>query len=569
MLFSLSCCDPLENSYYARIGSVAVEIGLALFALASVGNTVGFAKEWLSCAPRYLELKVNELTLRSLSVQLATFRSLEYLMATAIEAVTEPRVQHTECFIGGKWLPSASGKMFATVNPATEEVIAEVAEGDAADVALAVDAARKAFESGPWSRIDARDRGRLIYRLADLIEEEIDELAALESLDNGKPISDARAADLPLVIDCLRYYAGFADKIHGSTIPVRGNHFTYTRKEPVGVAGQIIPWNFPMLMTAWKWGPALAAGCTIVMKPAEQTPLTCLRMAQLAQDAGIPDGVINVIPGYGPTAGAALVKHPGVDKIAFTGEHRTAQIIMRDAAESLKRLTFELGGKSPNVILADADLDAAAAGTHFGLFFNQGQCCCAGSRVFVDERVHDAFVDKLKALALSRKLGHPLAKDTQQGPQVDQAQFDKIMSYIDKGHAEGANCVVGGKRFGERGYFIEPTIFDGVTDDMSIAQDEIFGPVMSVLKYRDWDELIARANQTFFGLAAAVWTSNVSKAHDFARRVRAGTIWVNCYDVFDAAAPFGGFKMSGQGRELGEEGLRAYTETKTVTINLN
>jgi aldehyde dehydrogenase (NAD+) len=492
----------------------------------------------------------------------------ELAMATVVETIQEPKIQHTECFIGGKWLSAASGKTFATVNPATEEIIAEVAEGDKQDVDLAVDAARKAFDSGPWSRMDARDRGRLLYRLADLIEEEIDELAALESLDNGKPVSDSRSADLPLVIDCLRYYAGFADKIHGSTIPIRGNYFSYTRREPVGVAGQIIPWNFPMLMTAWKWGPALAAGCTVVMKPAEQTPLTCLRMAQLAQEAGIPDGVINVVPGYGPTAGSAIVKHPGVDKVAFTGEHRTAQIIMREAADSLKRLTFELGGKSPNVILADADLEAAAKGTHFGLFFNQGQCCCAGSRVFVDERVHDEFVDRLKQLTVQRKLGNPLATDTEQGPQVDQAQMDKILSYIDKGNAEGANCVIGGKRFGDKGYFVEPTIFDGVTDEMAIAQDEIFGPVMSVLKFRDWDELIARANQTFFGLAAADWTSNVSKAHDFARRVRAGTIWVNCYDVFDAAAPFGGFKMSGQGRELGEEGLRAYTESKTVTINL-
>lgn len=489
-------------------------------------------------------------------------------MATVVQPVPTPKVRHTECFIGGNWLPAASGKTFSTVNPATEEVIAEVAEGEQPDIDLAVQAARRAFESGPWSKMDARDRGRLMHRLADLIEEEIDELAALESLDNGKPIKDARAADLPLAIDCLRYYAGFADKIHGSTIPVRGNYFTYTRKEPVGVVGQIIPWNFPMLMTAWKWGPALAAGCTIVMKPAEQTPLTCLRMAQLGQEAGIPDGVINVVPGFGPTAGGAIVKHPGVDKVAFTGEHRTAQIIMREAAETLKRLTFELGGKSPNVILPDADLDAAAAGTHFGLFFNQGQCCCAGSRVFVDARVHDEFVDKLKQLAVNRRLGNPLSKDTEQGPQVDRAQFDKIMSYIDKGHAQGANCVTGGNRFGEQGYFIEPTIFEGVTDDMAIAQDEIFGPVMSVLKYHDWDELIDRANNTCFGLAAAVWTSNVAKAHDFAKRVRAGTIWVNCYDVFDAAAPFGGFKMSGQGRELGEAGLQAYTETKTVTISL-
>ncbi len=489
-------------------------------------------------------------------------------MATTLEPVALPKVRHTECFIDGKWVPAASGKTFATMNPATEEEIAQVSEGDAADIDRAVKAARRAFESGPWSRIDARDRGRLIYRLADLIEEEIDELAALESLDNGKPVRDARAADLPLVVDCLRYYAGFADKIQGATIPVRGNYFTYTRKEPVGVVGQIIPWNFPMLMVAWKWGPALAAGCTIVMKPAEQTPLTCLRMAQLAKEAGFPDGVINVVPGFGPTAGGSLVKHPGVDKIAFTGEHRTAQIIMREAAETLKRLTFELGGKSPNVILADADLDAAAAGTHFGLFFNQGQCCCAGSRVFVDERVHEEFIAKLQKLATNRKLGNPLDRATEQGPQVDQAQFDKIMKYINLGQQEGAKCLTGGKRFGDKGYFVEPTVFDNVTDDMSIARDEIFGPVMSVLKFKDWDELIQRANNTLYGLAAAVWTRDIGRAHDFARRVRAGTIWVNCYDVFDAAAPFGGFKMSGQGRELGEEGMKPYTESKTVTIQL-
>lgn len=489
-------------------------------------------------------------------------------MATIAETIRQPKVRHTQCFIDGQWQNAVSGKTFATVNPATEETIAEVAEGDAQDVDRAAKAARRAFDSGPWSRMDARDRGKLIYRLADLIEEEIDELAALESLDNGKPVKDARAADLPLVIDCLRYYAGFADKIQGATIPVRGNYFTYTRREPVGVAGQIIPWNFPMLMVAWKWGPALAAGCTIVMKPAEQTPLTCLRMAQLAQEAGIPDGVINVVPGYGPTAGAAVVKHPMIDKVAFTGEHRTAQIIMRDAAESLKRLTFELGGKSPNVILADADLDRAAAGTNFGLFFNQGQCCCAGSRVFVEDRVHDEFVERLTKLASVRRLGNPLSPDTDQGPQVDQAQFDKIMSYIELGHQEGAECRTGGNRSGDRGYFVEPTIFSNVTDDMAIAREEIFGPVMSVLRFSDWEELIARANQTFYGLAAAVWTRDVSKAHDFARRVRAGTVWVNCYDVFDAAAPFGGFKMSGQGRELGEEGLKAYTESKTVTIAL-
>ncbi|HVA47511.1 MAG TPA: aldehyde dehydrogenase family protein [Pirellulales bacterium] len=488
--------------------------------------------------------------------------------ATKPEKKSQPKVKHTECFIGGKWVPAASGKAFETINPATEEVIAQVAEGDAEDVDAAVAAARDALENGPWSTMDARDRGRLIYKLADLMEEELDDLAALETLDNGKPIRDAKAADLPLAIDCLRYYAGFADKIHGQTIPVRGNYFTYTRREPVGVAGQIIPWNFPILMVCWKWAPALAAGCTVVMKPAEQTPLSCLRLARLAQKAGIPDGVINVVPGYGPTAGAAIVKHPGVDKIAFTGEYRTAQIIMRDASQTLKRLTFELGGKSPNIVFADADLDAAAAGSHFGLYFNQGQCCCAGSRLFVEEKVYDKFVDKLVGMNKSRKLGDPFDPATEQGPQVDKAQFDKIMHYIGVGKQEGAQCLTGGNRFGQRGYYIEPTLFGDVKDEMSIAKDEIFGPVLSVLKFKDVHEIIDRANNTYYGLAAAVWTRDVSKAHHLAAKIKAGTVWINCYDVFDAGAPFGGFKMSGMGRELGERGLEAYTETKTVTLSL-
>lgn len=490
-------------------------------------------------------------------------------MATVMEPRKRaPQVHQTQCFIGGQWVPAQSGKTFDTINPATEEVIAQVAEGDKADVDLAVEAARNAFEHGEWSKLDARDRGRLIHKLADLMEENIDELAALESLDNGKPIRDARNADLPLAIDCLRYYAGWADKLHGQTIPVRGNYFTYTRREPVGVAGQIIPWNFPILMVAWKWGPALAAGCTVVMKPAEQTPLTCLRLARLAQKAGIPDGVINVVPGYGPTAGAAIVKHPGVDKIAFTGSGEVAQMIMRDAAPTLKRLTFELGGKSPNIVFADADIDAAIAGAHFALYFNQGQCCCAGSRLFVQDQLHDKFIARLSEMNESRKLGDPLDLATEQGPQVDRDQFDKIMKYINIGKQEGAECVNGGKRFGNKGFYIEPTLFTGVTDDMTIAKEEIFGPVLSVLRFKDLDEIADRANKTCYGLAAAVWTKDIAKAHAMAAKLRAGTVWVNCYDVFDAGAPFGGYKMSGMGRELGERGLDAYTEHKTVTVAL-
>ncbi|HWE40576.1 MAG TPA: aldehyde dehydrogenase family protein [Isosphaeraceae bacterium] len=491
-------------------------------------------------------------------------------MATATEPRRKTRKSfQTKMLIDGQWRDGVEGKTFATINPATEDVIAEVAEGTAADIDLAVKAARKAFDSGPWRKVDARDRGRMLGKLADLIESRIDELAELETLDNGKPIRESRNADLPLVIDCLRYYAGWADKIHGQTVPIRGNYFCYTKREPVGVVGQIIPWNFPMLMVAWKWGPALAAGCTVVMKPAEQTPLSCLRLGELALEAGIPPGVINIVPGFGETAGDALVKHPGVDKVAFTGSTEVGQVIMRNAANTLKRVTLELGGKSPNIVFADANLDAAVDGSLVGLYLNQGQCCCAGSRLFVQESVHDEFVSRIAGKVKARRLGDPFDPQTEQGPQVDKAQFDKIMSYIDKGKKQGAACVTGGKRHGAKGFFIEPTIFDGVKDDMDIARDEIFGPVLSVIKFKNIDEVIERANATNYGLAAAVWTRDIGKAHAIADRVRAGTVWVNCYDVFDAAAPFGGFKQSGIGRELGERALDNYTEHKTVTVALD
>ena len=489
--------------------------------------------------------------------------------ASKTKIIKAPKVSNQKLFINGKWVNSISGKTFATLNPATGQEICQVAEADSADVDLAVKAARKAFESGPWKKMSAAERGRRINKLADLMEKNLPELAALESLDNGKPLRDSLNADLPLSIKAYRYYAGWCDKTHGKTIPVEGEYFCYTKHEPVGVVGQIIPWNFPLLMTAWKWAPALATGCTIVLKPAEQTPLTALRMAELAQEADIPDGVINVVPGFGPTAGAAITSHMDIDKVAFTGEGSTGQLVMQAAAKSnLKRVSLELGGKSPNVVFADADLDAAVEGAYFGLFFNQGQCCCAGSRLFVEENIHDAFVEKLVARAKKQRVGDPFDMATTQSPQISQEQCDRIMGYIDVGVSEGANLLSGGKRVGSKGYFIQPTIFSGVKDNMRIAKEEIFGPVMNILKFKDVDEVVQRGNKTFYGLAAAIWTKDITKAHRLANNLRAGTVWVNCYDVFDAAAPFGGFKMSGIGRELGEYALSLYTEVKTVYINL-
>jgi len=475
-------------------------------------------------------------------------------------------VKQTNLFINNEFKTSSSGATFDTFNPATEEKIASIAEATTADVDAAVDAARAAFE-GPWRTMDASERGRLLYRLADLIEQNGDELAKLEALDAGKPTFLTRVLDVQATVNVLRYYAGWADKIHGTTVPINGPYLCYTKQEPVGVCGQIIPWNFPLIMMSWKLGPALATGNTVVLKPAEQTSLTALRVAELIVEAGFPEGVVNIVTGGGATVGAHLAQHPKVDKIAFTGSTETGMTIMRTShVDNLKRITLELGGKSANIILDDADIDLAIQQSQMGLFLNAGQVCISGSRVYVQEGIYDEFVRRSAKAAQAMKIGDPADLSTQHGPQIDGTQFNKILGYVESGKKDGARLVCGGKRWGEKGYFIEPTIFADVNDDMTIAREEIFGPVMSIIKFKTIDEVIKRANNSEFGLGAGVVTSNLDNAIKISNGVRTGTVYVNCYSVIEPNTPFGGFKNSGLGREQGELGLRNYLENKTVII---
>ena len=483
--------------------------------------------------------------------------------------------QEHKLLIGGEWVAAESGKTFEVTNPANGEFLANVSEGDAADVKRAVAAARQAFESGPWPAMTPSERGKLLWKLADLLETHVDEFAEIESLDNGKPRAVAAAADVPLAVDLFRYMAGWATKIEGNTIPISvpympGAEFhSYTLREPVGVVGQIIPWNFPLLMAAWKLGPALATGCTIVLKVAEETPLSALRLGQLIQAAGFPAGVVNMITGFGETAGAALAAHPDVDKVAFTGSTEVGKLIVKAAGETnLKKVSLELGGKSPNIILPDADLSTAIVGAANAIFFNHGQCCCAGSRLFVHRSQFDEVVAGVAEQASQIKLGPGMHPDAGMGPMVSKIQQDRVCSYLESGFRDGARAVIGGQRSDAAGYFVEPTVLVDTKPEMQVIQEEIFGPVVAALAFDDPEELIPAANNSIYGLAAAVWTQNVGQAHRLAKKLRTGSVWINCYNVFDAALPFGGYKQSGWGREMGHEAIELYTETKAVTLQL-
>jgi phenylacetaldehyde dehydrogenase len=473
--------------------------------------------------------------------------------------------------IGGEWVEALSGKTFDTYNPATGEVLAKVAAGEKEDVDRAVKAARKAFEDGRWGDMLPSERARVIWKIAELIDQHHDELAELETLDNGKPLLFSRIVDVPTAAAHFRYMSGFATKTEGTTIPISmpgGKYFAYTLREPVGVCAQIIPWNYPLIMAAMKLAPALAAGCTVVLKPAEQTPLTALRLGELIQEAGIPDGVVNIVPGYGETAGAALAAHPDVDKVAFTGSTEVGRLIVTAAAGNLKKVSLELGGKSPNIVFGDADLECAIPGSANAIFFNQGQTCAAGSRLFVHKSIFDKVISGVADKAKKLNVGPGLDPATTLGPLVSQEQLERVTGYLDSGMRDGAKAAIGGHKISGPGYFVEPTILVDVRPEMKVVREEIFGPVVTAIPFSDPSEIVKSANDSHYGLASAVWTRDISTAHKVAAKLRAGTVWVNCYNVFDPALPFGGFKQSGWGREGGPESIDLYTQTKAVCAQL-